>query len=303
MKQETNTQLQTFDMNMLRKNLKSLDADSMHVAYTEEFGLGNDLNLMKLPSTPIRLKTAVFGLCLNDEGDIEVDSQTIKIKKNRYIVLHPNQVVKFEKGHFEHSKVIFVCVSNKMYEETLQSMRDLLPLFFYIRQNPCAELPEKEVAWIKTYHNQILKELQRTDNIFRRQTARALITAMLYKVCDIYGKLVVNHEPQTRKDDVFRKFLKLLNENFLEHKNVAWYAEQLFITPKYMSMVIKDVSGQTANDWIQSCVVQEAKRLLKNSNMNVQQIALTLQFPSQSFFGKFFKNVTGMSPSQYRNKK
>jgi len=303
MKQAKDKKLQTFDLGLLKKQLNKLDAESVRLAFTEDFALCDDVRQMPNPLCPTRLKMCIFGICLENEGEIEVDGQIIKFEKNRYIALLPNQIIRMEKGHFENSKVIFICLSSKMFEELLQSIPDMLPLFFYIREHQCAELPEQEVTWLRKVHYNILEDMKNTDNLFRRQTARALITALFCKMCDIYGRLIVRSERLNRKDDLFRKFLKLLNENFLEHKNVSWYAEQLYITPKYMSMVIKDVSGQTANDWIQSYVVHEAKRMLKNSSMNIQQIAMALKFPSQSFFGKFFKNVTGISPSQYRKEK
>lgn len=303
MKASQDKKLQTYDIALLKKQLNRLDADSARLAFTEDFALCDDIRQMPNPLTPTRLRIAIFGVCLESGGEVEVDSQIIKFEKNRYIAMLPNQVVKMEKGHFENSKVLFVCLSNKMFEETMQSVPELLPLFFYIREHPCSELPEGDVEWIKNFHRQILEEMNMTDNLFRLQTSRALLTAMFYKMCDIYGRRILRPEQLNRKDDLFRKFLQLLNDNFLEHKNVGWYADQLYITPKYMSMVIKEVSGQTANDWIQSYIVHEAKRMLRNSSMNIQQISIALQFPSQSFFGKFFKNVTGMSPSKFRSGK
>ena len=303
MKQAKDKKMQTFDLGLLKKQLNKLDAENARLAFTEDFALCDDVRQMPNPLCPTRLKMCIFGICLETEGEIEVDGQMIKFEKNHYIALLPNQVVKMVKGHFENSKVIFICLSSKLFEELLQSIPEMLQLFFYIRQNQSAELPEEYVTWMRKVHRNILDEMKNTDNLFRRQTARALITAVFYKMCDVYGKLIVRSERVNRKDDLFRKFLQLLNDNYLEHKNVGWYAEQLYITPKYMSMVIKDVSGQTANDWIQSYIVQEAKRMLKNSSMSIQQIALALKFTSQSFFGKFFKNVTGISPNKFRSGK
>ena len=75
------------------------------------------------------------------------------------------------------------------------------------------------------------------------------------------------------------------------------------ITPKYLSSIVKDVSGKNAGEWITEYVILEAKVLLKSSKMDVQGIAYKLNFPNQSFFGKYFKQKTGMTPGQYRKLK
>jgi len=84
---------------------------------------------------------------------------------------------------------------------------------------------------------------------------------------------------------------------------VGFYARQLCITPKYLTTLIKRISGKSVSEWIDNYVILEAKTLLKYSNMSVQEIAYYLNFPNQSFFGSYFKRNAGMSPSQYKAKK
>ncbi len=81
---------------------------------------------------------------------------------------------------------------------------------------------------------------------------------------------------------------------------MGFYAAQLNLTPKYLSTLIRQTSGRTASEWIDDYVILEAKNLLKYSTMSVQEIAYSLNFPNQSFFGKYFKNHTGQTPSGYR---
>ena len=80
----------------------------------------------------------------------------------------------------------------------------------------------------------------------------------------------------------------------------SFYASLLHITPKYLTTIIKQVSGRSAAEWIDECVILEAKNLLKYSSMSIQQIAYYLNFPNQSFFGTYFKRRTGMSPTEYK---
>jgi AraC-like DNA-binding protein len=82
--------------------------------------------------------------------------------------------------------------------------------------------------------------------------------------------------------------MNLVKENFKEQREVGFYANKLCLTPKYLSKVIRDSSGSSAGEWIDNYVALEAKALLKSTNMTIQQISEELNFPSQSFFGKYF---------------
>ena len=82
---------------------------------------------------------------------------------------------------------------------------------------------------------------------------------------------------------------------------MEWYSNEMCLTPKHLSEVVKNVSGRTAGQWITTFVLVETKTLLKNSTLSIKEIAQEMNFPNQSFLGKYFKNVTGMSPSDYRH--
>ena len=292
--------MQTYNLNTLRAQLNNLNVDSRKMAYENEFALFDNITEISLKHTPTRLEMGVFGLCLEGSGHVEVDTRIFEFHAGSYITLLPNQVVNLPEG--QHGNGIFICVSKRMADELVHRMQEMLPMFFYIRENPCAQLSEQDVEWIKKYHEQVFRELQDTSNMFRRETARALLVALLYKVCNIYGAQIIEQQPTgNRKEEIFTQFLKILSDNFRQHRDVAWYAEQMYVTPKYMSTVVKQVSGQSANEWIQNYVIQEAKLLLKTSKLSIQQIAYQLNFPSQSFFGKYFKHATGVSPSNYRS--
>ncbi|MCM1369757.1 MAG: AraC family transcriptional regulator [Candidatus Amulumruptor caecigallinarius] len=131
--------------------------------------------------------------------------------------------------------------------------------------------------------------------------------ALLYRVLGfIYKDAYKCYEPY--HDEVLSKqgrmsdrFLRLVQENFKSERFLDFYASKMEITPKHLSRTIKKQTGFTAVEWIERYVILEAKVLLKSSNLNIQQIADELNFPSQSFFGKYFKKLTGMSPKEFRN--
>jgi YesN/AraC family two-component response regulator len=106
---------------------------------------------------------------------------------------------------------------------------------------------------------------------------------------------------QTRQSILVEKFTNLVRENYRQKREITFYANKLCLTSKYLSQVIKAVTGKSATNLIDDFVILEAKALLKSTNMTIQQISDELNFPSQSFFGKYFKRVTGLSPTVYRD--
>jgi AraC-like DNA-binding protein len=84
-----------------------------------------------------------------------------------------------------------------------------------------------------------------------------------------------------------------------EERELKFYADRLNLTPMHLSKVVKAASHKSANEWINDHVILEAKALLKSTSMTIQQISEELHFPSQSFFGKYFKRCTGISPREY----
>ena len=123
-----------------------------------------------------------------------------------------------------------------------------------------------------------------------------------FELCNIFN----NHAPavtasvksKSRKEYIFERFYETLVESYQSERSVKFYADQLCLTPKHLSGVVKEVSGKTVGEWIDEFVILEAKALLNSSSMNIQEIADRLSFANQSFFGKYFKHYTGMSPKE-----
>lgn len=116
---------------------------------------------------------------------------------------------------------------------------------------------------------------------------------------NIEGRPELN-KPMNRKEEIFHDFLTLLEKNYTQERSISFYADRMCLTPKYLSTIIKEVSGKHGMQWIDEYVSLEAKALLRNSNLSVKQVSDQLNFPSQSMFGRFFKKMTGFSPKQYK---
>lgn len=111
----------------------------------------------------------------------------------------------------------------------------------------------------------------------------------------------VETKKQTLKDKVFQNFLVSLYDKFRTHRDVAFYAQQQNLTPRYFSTLIHRVSGKTPWQWISMFVIIEAKRLLASPDTCIKDVAYRINFSERSFFGHYFRQHTGLSPIKYKD--
>lgn len=134
------------------------------------------------------------------------------------------------------------------------------------------------------------------------KSIRALQTALMSELQNITRKEKEdeNHKTAGRKETIFHHFVNLVNQHADKEHNIAFYANQMFLTPNYLGSTIREASGMTVQDWIHRRIIQQAKLFLMYSDMPVGEIAEQLNFSTSSSFCKFFKKETNMTPRQYR---
>ena len=107
---------------------------------------------------------------------------------------------------------------------------------------------------------------------------------------------------RSREQTIFDRFIQLVNQHSCEHHKIAYYADRMCLTERYLGTVVRQTSGTTAKDWIDRALITQAKVLLRHSNHSVLQISEELNFPNPAFFSKYFKRLTGITPSDFLGK-
>ena len=160
---------------------------------------------------------------------------------------------------------------------------------------------ERDIPRMYNYLGMI-KDKVTSQDIYRRELIIHLLRYLYLELFNAYQKesTLMTARRDTRKEELANKFFGLIMKHFKENKDVAFYADKLCITSKYLTMVIKETSGKSAKDWIVEYIILEIKALLKNTSLNIQEIAIKTNFANQSSLGRFFRKHTGMSLSQYR---
>lgn len=282
-------------------NSKHINPDCIDVI-DDDIALFDTESVVSLYDGPSKLELMTVGLCLEGASRFNISLREYEIVPNRMVIVLPNQII--EHNWFSPDfKAIFFAASKNLLESLLK-VGNVLSLFFYLKDYPCFDLAPREQTIIQEYYNFIRARLKNKDDMYRREVVMGLMQGFFFELCNIFH----SHAPtassalknKSRKEYIFEHFYETLIESYQSERSVRFYADQLCLTPKHLSGVVKEVSGKTVGEWIDELVILEAKALLNSSSMNIQEISDRLNFANQSFFGKYFKHYTGMSPKEYR---
>lgn len=262
------------------------------VAGTEKDGCFTNKEIIKTTNY-----TILF--CNSGTASIEIDYNRHNIAQGSQLIVTSGAYVQGieESDDFSYQYTVF---RQSIYDEITSRLK---PSFtYFLKEYPCVKLSSKNIKKITTVLQMLEEFYHEKNNCFRTEIFKNYIQSLLL---DIYDKTrtLFNIDKSAnigRKEELFIKFIHLIHKFSPEEREVAFYAEQLFITPRYLSSIVQNIAGCTAKSIIDKHSIQAIKALLKSGNRSIQSISYELKFPDQSFFARYFKKHTGMSPVEYR---
>ena len=266
----------------------------------------NSASEMEIFRFPSRLNALIIGVGTEGETSLTSNLQEFRLKKDSLFIFSPKHILQVQSNN--RFKAHLIVIAPDFLKRINIDTKRMMPLFLQFGSLPCMELTHAESQSLRSFISMVEQELKGSETDFSSEIIGGLIAATIYKVGDILTHYLTEHPEvdspiHNRAEEYFRQFTELLGKHYKHERSVGFYARQLCITPKYLTTLIKRISGKSVSEWIDNYVILEAKTLLKYSNMSVQEIAYYLNFPNQSFFGSYFKRNAGMSPSQYKAKK
>lgn len=263
----------------------------------------NSASEMEIFRVPSRLNALIIGVGTEGETSLTSNLQEFRLKKDSLFIFSPKHILQVQSNN--RFKAHLIVIAPDFLKRINIDTKRMMPLFLQFGSLPCMELTHAESQSLRSFISMVEQELKGSETDFSSEIIGGLIAATIYKVGDILTHYLTEHPEvdspiHNRAEEYFRQFTELLGEHYKHERSVGFYARQLCITPKYLTTLIKRISGQSVSEWIDNYVILEAKTLLKYSTMSIQEIAYYLNFPNQSFFGSYFKRNTGMSPSQYK---
>jgi len=246
----------------------------------------------------VDVTVAIISIKGTMEGNINLKPYTTN---GAYLItILPGQIMQY-KSISPDFEGLFLIMSSKFTDSLMPNVADRLPLSLSVRDNPAIPLDDDALQGMIDYFKMLKRVIQVDFHPYRIEVARHLTLAFFYGAGAVFHK--IDEKPKmSHHETIVEKFLQLVEKHYKEQRGLEFYAAKLCVTSKHLSKVIKATGGKPPNEQIDERVILEAKALLKSTNMTVEQISDALNFPSQSFFGKYFKRVVGMSPREYKSK-
>ena len=269
---------------------------------TSKISLDRDVR-RKLFRVPIRLNASLIILCSKGSISLTSNQTHYTLREHAMFLNRPTAVIQ---GEADEDAEIYVAMWPDTFMQQINvDLKLMTGLLLKVDKNQLLYLDDKEWDDIMRSIHDICAETYLSD-IFTGEIIRSELRLLIYRICRVIDHYTDISEmtpkliPHDRHERYFERFMQVVSRHYMQERSVGFYADELNLTPKYLTTVIRKASGRTATDWINSFVILEAKNLLKYSTLSIQEIAYKLNFPNQSFFGKYFKNHTGQTPSAYR---
>ena len=241
----------------------------------------------------------VVFVCLEGEGKIVVDMQTISIRRGSIVILLPYSVIQL--ADISDNTRITLIATGMGFLEKLALSQPVENYVEKIREMPCLQLSENQLEQAKKIYLFVEKLYKEATGPLKQEIRSSLLTLLALEIVTLFAENQETGSPRlSRQDQVFRNFTISLAKNVSQHRTVEFYANEACLTPKYFSTVIKKRSGKLPMDWITERTIVLIKYLLHNSDKSIQEISNDLNFPNQSFFTRYFKSHTGFTPTAFR---
>lgn len=263
---------------------------------------GQDILTGKTVNTPssflLRINFAAVLICTEGTLKLKLDLNEYLLCKNQMLIIIPGVICE-EVEASEHSRVTLLAYNNKHLREPNSNIAIIPRRFLYKR--PTLQLNERQITDFFDICKILRERIRQNDYLFKKEVAYALLQVLYLDVSNLMKKEIDNEENKVndRSTNIYDSFMNELFKHGGVERETSFYADKLCLSPKYLSRVVKTVSGRFAKEWIRDYVILQAKTLLDSGQYTIQQVSDKLNFPNQSFFGTYFKSSVGCSPKAY----
>lgn len=267
-----------------------------------------DRDASSIHMDPVRFEGVCLGLVSEGSFEGEIDFKPFAVTRNTLVVVGGNRTFKLNRTEGSNVVCDLLFISVPFLQDLNFDLRsiNIQEMLEEDSRTTVGMLSDSEYQTIRRFYDLLYHNAKdNRDKLFAKNIGRALIVALVYQMMQIrfsHKERSAEDAPSSRNRQIsyVHEFMKLLQLHHTSERSITFYADRLFISPKYLSHLVKDTTGRSASDWVAQFVILEAKNQLRFSNKSIQQVAYALNFSSQSSFGKYFKHITGLSPSEYK---
>ena len=267
----------------------------------EIFKAGADKDEWLPPGKTMKVDVDTIIFCRKGTAIIEIDLIPYEIVANTQLIIIAGSIV-HNISNSDDFRISYIIFKHEVYDEATAQLE---PSFtFFMKEYPCVQLGEKRINKMNYLVEAMEDFYNEKTNCFRVKIFKNNIQSFLLDVYDKTRTLfkIDKSEEVGRREELFIKFIHLIHNFCPKEREVGFYADKLHITSRYLSSITQNVADKSVKYIIDKHAIQRIKIMLKYSNMSIQDISYELNFPDQSFFARYFKKHTGMTPLEYRAK-
>ena len=277
-----------------------MNANLPQLDLPRDYVVGNDITeaILNFYKQTCRLKAGIFVLCVEGNLRASINLTEYTLKPNDFITLMPGSIIQFCEQK-ESFRLSFIGFSSEFMDcvNMIKSTMSALPTIY---ENPIISLSEDRADFINDYFH-LLERVQAKEKSINREMVKHILLTMINGISYLYQGKSWPNKITTRSDEIHKKFIQLVMKNYTSKRQTAFYASQLSISPQHLCMIIKQKTGRSVSDIIADMIIMDAKSQLMATDLTIQEISYSLNFPNVSFFGKYFKRYVGVSPQKFRN--
>ena len=259
-------------------------------------------NITSIPGLMKQFKVNFIAYVMVTEGRLTVDMNnvTYNLEKNCSLFVDRKMVIENVK-HTENFSCVICAMSTDMGFAFFN--KSLLQSIIHIMANPVIKMEQTEVDLMMKYYDLLVFKMDHQEMSLGRETVRDIIRCFAYDLLSNINRHLNqdNDDDMLRQSDrIYRRFMFLLADNTNVNRSVKSYADELCVSPKYLTSVCRKHSDCTASELIATAVISRIKQLLLYSDLSIKEVASEMGFDNLSFFGKYVKKHLGLSPNHYR---
>ena len=291
MKQGNITQLDLHDVPQVYHNLKYNDGE---ICFAD--------NITSIPGLMSQFRVNFIAYVIVLEGSLTLELNTVpyQLEKNCSLFVDRKMVVTGVK-HSDDFRCVICALSTDIGFSFFN--KSLMQSVMHLLSNPVITMNQDEVDLMLRYYELLVFKMDHPEMNFARETVRDIIRCFAYDLLSNITKRFNQgdgDDMMRQSDRIFRKFMLLLAENSNVNRSVKSYADELCVSPKYLTSVCRKHSDSTASELIATSVMSRVKQLLLYSDLSIKEVAGEMGFDNLSFFGKYVKKHLGLSPNHYR---
>jgi AraC-like DNA-binding protein len=266
----------------------------------EEIIAWPDVNedILNIYKQSCRLQTGIFVVCLEGELTATINLIDYHVRPNDLVTLLPGTIIQMREKA-ERVKLSFIGFSSACLSRINLGTR-LLNRYDLIAEHPVVHLSASSATYINDYFSLISRVTFDENYEFSPAITENILSSVITSVLEIYSKSNIMRTNTTRKDEICKELIQLVTQHYVTERKAQFYADKMGVSLQYLSTTVKQVTGKNILDIISYVVIMDAKSKLKSTNMTIQEISYSLNFPNASFFGKYFKRHVGMTPLEFR---